>query len=109
MSRFTGGCVCGAIRYECDAEPIMTFKCHCRDCQHVTGGAYAPGSLSFISTGTGVTIKLVGTTQAGNWATALDNFTLSSVPEPATWVFMLAGVAMMGGVLRSRRAPANAV
>lgn len=42
MTRFTGGCVCGAIRYECDAEPIMMFKCHCRDCQHVSGGGYAP-------------------------------------------------------------------
>ena len=42
MAKFTGGCVCGAIRYECDAEPIMMFKCHCRDCQHVSGGGYAP-------------------------------------------------------------------
>jgi hypothetical protein len=42
MTTFTGGCVCGAIRYECDSDPIMMFKCHCRDCQHVTGGAYAP-------------------------------------------------------------------
>jgi hypothetical protein len=42
VTRFTGGCVCGAIRYECDAEPIMMFKCHCRDCQHVSGGGYAP-------------------------------------------------------------------
>jgi hypothetical protein len=42
MARVTGGCVCGAIRYECDAEPIMMFKCHCRDCQHVSGGGYAP-------------------------------------------------------------------
>ncbi|PYL10596.1 MAG: aldehyde-activating protein [Verrucomicrobia bacterium] len=42
---FTGGCSCGAIRYECTAEPIMMFKCHCRDCQQVTGGAFAPGLL----------------------------------------------------------------
>ena len=26
---FTGGCACGAIRYEISAEPLMTFKCHC--------------------------------------------------------------------------------
>jgi len=39
---FTGGCACGAIRYECTAEPILMFKCHCRDCQHVTGGAFVP-------------------------------------------------------------------
>jgi hypothetical protein len=42
---FTGGCSCGAIRYESAAEPIMMFKCHCRDCQHATGGAFAPGML----------------------------------------------------------------
>ena len=42
MAKFTGGCVCGAIRYECDAEPIMMFKCHCRDCQHISGGGHAP-------------------------------------------------------------------
>jgi hypothetical protein len=39
---FTGGCSCGAIRYECTAEPIMMLKCHCRDCQHVTGSSFAP-------------------------------------------------------------------
>jgi len=38
---FTGGCSCGAIRYECTADPIMMLKCHCRDCQHVTGSAFA--------------------------------------------------------------------
>ena len=40
---FAGGCGCGAIRYECNAKPIMMFRCHCRDCQHASGGggAYA--------------------------------------------------------------------
>ena len=38
---FTGGCACGAIRYESTAQPTMMFKCHCRDCQHATGGGHA--------------------------------------------------------------------
>lgn len=38
---FTGGCLCGAIRYECSAEPIGMGNCHCRDCQKDTGSAYA--------------------------------------------------------------------
>ena len=38
----TGGCSCGAVRYECTAEPVMAFNCHCRDCQRATGGAYVP-------------------------------------------------------------------
>jgi hypothetical protein len=38
----TGGCACGAVRYECTAESVMAFNCHCRDCQRATGGAYVP-------------------------------------------------------------------
>ncbi len=38
---FTGGCACGAIRYECSAEPVMSFNCHCRDCQRASGSAFA--------------------------------------------------------------------
>jgi len=36
---FTGGCACGAIRYECTAEPLAMGQCHCRDCQRSSGGA----------------------------------------------------------------------
>jgi hypothetical protein len=38
---FFGGCVCGAVRYECSAKPVAMFKCHCRDCQRVSGGPYS--------------------------------------------------------------------
>src|SRR5437870_13460685 len=39
---FTGGCVCGAIRYEVTSRPITMFNCHCRDCQRTTGSAFTP-------------------------------------------------------------------
>ncbi|PLK50774.1 aldehyde-activating protein [Uliginosibacterium sp. TH139] len=38
----TGGCACGAIRYECEAKPVVMLNCHCRDCQRSSGGAFAP-------------------------------------------------------------------
>ena len=34
----TGGCYCGAIRYEAGGEPIMKASCYCRECQYFTGG-----------------------------------------------------------------------
>ncbi len=40
---FSGGCACGAIRYACAAEPVITWKCHCRDCQRASGSPYFPG------------------------------------------------------------------
>ena len=42
---FTGGCACGAIRYECYAQPLMMFNCHCRDCQRATGGPFVSGLI----------------------------------------------------------------
>jgi hypothetical protein len=38
---FSGGCACGAVRYECSAAPLMTLNCHCRDCQRASGSAFA--------------------------------------------------------------------
>jgi hypothetical protein len=40
-----GGCACGAVRYESSADPLFAGTCHCRDCQHASGGgsAYAVG------------------------------------------------------------------
>lgn len=39
--RLSGGCACGAVRYECDVDPLVMLNCHCRDCQRASGSAYA--------------------------------------------------------------------
>jgi hypothetical protein len=39
--KLSGGCACGAIHYECNADPIIMLNCHCRDCQQANGAAYA--------------------------------------------------------------------
>ena len=33
----TGGCHCGAIRYEIAGEAINHLLCHCKDCQRASG------------------------------------------------------------------------
>ena len=34
---YTGGCACGALRYEISGEPIAMNDCQCRDCQGTSG------------------------------------------------------------------------
>ena len=40
MAARTGGCLCGAVRYESAGEPLFSLLCHCRDCQHQSGSAF---------------------------------------------------------------------
>ncbi len=39
--KFTGGCQCGAVRYEVRAPLEMVHYCHCRMCQRAVGNAFA--------------------------------------------------------------------
>ena len=42
MTRFEGGCRCGAVRYEFNLElPLRGYACHCLDCQTWTGSAFS--------------------------------------------------------------------
>ncbi len=35
--RYTGGCACGAIRFEIIGELLVQNDCQCRDCQYISG------------------------------------------------------------------------
>jgi hypothetical protein len=39
--KLSGGCACGAIRYEVGAAPVLMLNCHCRDCQRASGSGFA--------------------------------------------------------------------
>mgnify|MGYP003708056541 CR=1 FL=1 len=65
---FGGGCMCGAVRYTCKAEPAATVVCHCQDCQKHTGSAFAT-AMFFLKTDVDITGELKSFdkgTDAGN-------------------------------------------
>lgn len=39
---YSGKCPCGAIHYECFAQPAAMYNCHCRGCQKLFGTASVP-------------------------------------------------------------------
>jgi hypothetical protein len=63
-SPLTGGCGCGAVRFQVHEPLVSAAYCHCTRCQHRTGTAaaasalIAPGSLEL----------LTGEDRLGRWA-----------------------------------------
>ena len=41
MSETKGSCLCGAIKYTFDSDPLFTAVCHCAACQKSTGTAFS--------------------------------------------------------------------
>jgi hypothetical protein len=37
----TGGCPCGAIRYQIASFPLLVYTCNCTNCQTASGSAFA--------------------------------------------------------------------
>jgi len=73
-------------------SPYFTFK----------GVSFAAGGQNYNLYNNGPTVMLCGRT-AGCDTTSLSAFTVTAVPEPATWAMMLVGFAMVGAATRYRR------
>jgi hypothetical protein len=56
-SRLTGGCMCGAVRYEISERPMFGALCHCNRCRPQSGSAFS--TVVFIKRST---IRLEGET-----------------------------------------------
>jgi hypothetical protein len=53
---YTGGCACGAVRYDIAAEPVFQNHCQCVDCQHRSG----TGHGSYLTFPSRADVKLTG-------------------------------------------------
>jgi hypothetical protein len=68
---FTGGCACGAVRYEVAGEPVAMLDCQCRQCQRESGTGHA-SHLAFHQ----ATVRLEG--DASRWQATGDDGTVKS-------------------------------
>jgi len=59
MTRMTGGCQCGRVRYTAEIESDDAYLCHCKMCRRATGGA----SIAFVN----VTVAGVTWESAPDW------------------------------------------
>jgi len=69
--QISGGCLCGAVHFKVDGDPVFAAFCHCKDCQKYTGTGHAapmafPESAVTI---TGATKSYTKTADSGNTIT----------------------------------------
>ena len=65
--QYTGGCACGAIRYETSGEPLFQNHCQCPDCQKRSG----TGHGSYLTFRNRAEMTITG--EAANWRVAGDS------------------------------------
>ena len=51
---WAGGCRCGRMRFMVRSAPILTYACHCRGCQRISGSAFSL-TASFLLTAFAIT------------------------------------------------------
>ena len=61
----SGTCQCGGVTYTVSEEPLVTYACHCTECQKRTGSAFSMGMV--FSSGS---IKFEG--ELASWTRASD-------------------------------------
>jgi hypothetical protein len=71
---YTGGCLCGALRYEANGEPLYAGHCYCADCRRASGSGFIP-FMGFPSSAVQFSGQTrIFTSKAANGGDAVRNF-----------------------------------
>ena len=89
----------GSVVADAGAE---TFSFTNTGAQTRTDMQYAPESFSFTADGATSTLTFAGTND-GPYGAVIGDIVVSAAPEPGLWVLMIAGVGLMGAMLRFSR------
>ena len=85
---FSGGCLCGAIRYTCTAEPYVSYACHCTACQKRTASAFGTSEAR-----KHITVVYAGTLDDPSWVPIMANIWADSA---LPWVPMAPDIERFG-------------
>jgi hypothetical protein len=64
---YTGGCACGAIRYETNSKPLVEVHCQCGDCQKRSG----TGHGSYLTFAQRAEVSIAG--EGKTWRVPVEN------------------------------------
>ncbi len=71
--RITGGCLCGALRYEAQRQPLAMGYCYCADCRKASGSGFIPFAM-FSSAALNITGPIIAyASKAANGREAVRN------------------------------------
>lgn len=45
MNKYTGKCLCGAVTYTANQQPIVVAQCHCEECRRLSGTGHTVGAM----------------------------------------------------------------
>ena len=98
MANFTGGCLCGAVRYTIDTDPLPGRKllCYCEDCQRQTGSAFL-AALAFSADRVTLTGDLTTFTRPGGQTVDRHRRAAVAAEAPVHWLPSLAAWPGEGG------------
>jgi hypothetical protein len=44
-NNYSGRCLCGAVTYKADGQPIVVAQCHCDECRRLSGTGHTVGAM----------------------------------------------------------------
>ena len=83
---FTGGCLCGAVRYEAQPDLTTAYYCHCRDCQIGSGSAFHASVIAPDSSFRVVSGETSTYTKTADSGTDIDRVFCPKCGTPVWWV-----------------------
>ncbi|MGJ8528122.1 GFA family protein [Maritalea sp.] len=44
-NKYSGKCLCGAVTYQVDGQPVVVAQCHCDECRRLSGTGHTIGAM----------------------------------------------------------------